>query len=276
MTVLEICINGSVDDLIYGKGTPAISWREKLALCCGIGNGMAYLHAKGILHRDLKPANILLGDKQIPKIADFGLSRRVDRQSVHALAEKTANIGTPVYMAPELISDNRASEYDGAKVDVFSFGVVMWAIFAQKKPYEKAAKSRGLNLWTLRDMVVSGSRPDMDDEGELDSAPTRAVKLMEQCWAGDPALRPTGFDEIRSRLEKIMLSMDNNSNGTHKSRSSNAMLSAAKVTNMMKVHRNRRGRGRGGAKAPVKEAQPRSSMNPMHNVLSRSNSRNSI
>jgi hypothetical protein len=56
-------------------------------------------------------------------------------------------------------------------------------------------------------MIMSGSRPDENECGELDSCPTRGVKLMRQCWAADPEARPSGFDEISKRLEEVHLSM---------------------------------------------------------------------
>jgi serine/threonine protein kinase len=196
----------------------------------------------------------------------------VNKHSLHALAEQTANIGTPVYMAPELITDTRIGGYDGAKVDVFSFGVMMWAIFARKKPYEMIAIQKGLNLWTLRDLVIDGMRPDIDDAGELDSAPTRAVKLMEQCWAAGASFRPSGFDEIRSRLEKVLESMDRPARARRSPHGSDGMLSAAKVTNMMRANRNKGRRGgnrrpREKGKGEVRAAAARLSLNPMHEVL---------
>ena len=56
-------------------------------------------------------------------------------------------------------------------------------------------------------MIVGGSRPSVDD-ALLDDAPTRAVRLMEQCWAQEPEDRPSGFDEIEKRLGAIVSSME--------------------------------------------------------------------
>jgi serine/threonine protein kinase len=134
MTVLELCANGSVEDHLFIEVEPQPSWQQKLELCRGIAKGMAYLHSKGIMHRDLKPANCLLDDRANPKIADFGNAKNAGDSNASFRAEQTTNIGTPVYMAPELMADNKVmTEYDGAMVDVYSFGILMWAVMSRTK-----------------------------------------------------------------------------------------------------------------------------------------------
>jgi serine/threonine protein kinase len=149
MTVLELCAHGSLDDYLFDKEIAYISWKKKLELCSGVAKGMAYLHAKGIMHRDLKTLNVLLDEKNVPKIADFGLSKHKDRGQNEVQSEQTANVGTPVYMAPELMTDEQVATCDISMVDVYAFGILMWAALTRTKPYDKVCKERRLNIWAL-------------------------------------------------------------------------------------------------------------------------------
>jgi serine/threonine protein kinase len=94
--------------------------------------GVAYLHSKGIVHRDLKLENILLADdtsKPVIKIADFGLSKIFSPQTT-----LTTLCGSPLYMAPELLTVDQKGDYSPA-VDVWSVGVVLFILLAGYSPF---------------------------------------------------------------------------------------------------------------------------------------------
>jgi serine/threonine protein kinase len=201
MTVIELCEGGALDGYIYDTATD-ISWGQKLVLLHQIAQGFTYLHSKGVMHRDLKPANVLLdGTRSSCKIADFGMAKKKTGDE-NPLAEQTANIGTPVYMAPELMVDSGQADYDGSLVDVYAFGILMWVVLTRTKVYEKVCRERKLNVWSLRDLILGGGRPDTGIEDALDHEPYSAcaVRLMKRCWSADPSARPSGFDEIQKLL----------------------------------------------------------------------------
>jgi serine/threonine protein kinase len=126
-------------------------------------------------------------------VTDFGTSKIIDLNKPKGI-ELTNNIGTPVFMAPELMADEgKSSSTAAAPLDVYSFGITMYTIFAQKHPYKEPAYAE-LSFWTLRTKIVSGIRPTV--EGALASAPYAAIDLMKRCWDSDPNARPASFRDI--------------------------------------------------------------------------------
>jgi len=119
----------SLKQAIYDHGmeikpTVVVDWATQIAL------GMNYLHTEApviIIHRDLKPANVLITSNNVLKISDFGLSRI--RQT--DMTDKMSSVGTFEYMPPEIIRNEPYNE----KVDVYSFGVLVWEMLTRKVPY---------------------------------------------------------------------------------------------------------------------------------------------
>ncbi|XP_039612718.1 calcium/calmodulin-dependent protein kinase kinase 1 isoform X2 [Polypterus senegalus] len=92
--------------------------------------GIEYLHYQKIIHRDIKPSNLLLGDDGHIKIADFGVSNQFEGSD--ALLSSTA--GTPAFMAPETLSDNRKS-FSGKALDIWAIGVTLFCFVFGKCPF---------------------------------------------------------------------------------------------------------------------------------------------
>ena len=90
--------------------------------------GVEYLHKLNIVHRDLKPENLLLDHNKNIKLVDFGLSNTYKKGETL----KTA-CGSPCYAAPEMIAGER---YHGSKVDVWSCGVILYAMVCGFLPFE--------------------------------------------------------------------------------------------------------------------------------------------
>ncbi|XP_008158148.2 receptor-interacting serine/threonine-protein kinase 1 isoform X1 [Eptesicus fuscus] len=160
--------------------------------------GMCYLHREGVIHKDLKPENILVDDNFHIKIADLGVAsfktwskltkeEHNEQRKADSLSKK--NGGTLYYMAPEHLNDINARPSE--KSDVYSFAIVLWAIFANKEPYENAICEQQLII-----CIKSGNRPHVDDIIEF--CPKEIISLMKQCWEADPGVRPTfpGIEEI--------------------------------------------------------------------------------
>lgn len=88
---------------------------------------IAHCHESGVCHRDLKPDNILINKNYDLKVIDFGLSKHIDK-NIRSLVSR---VGTPAYMAPEVILGNR---YD-LKCDIWSLGVLMYNLICGNVPF---------------------------------------------------------------------------------------------------------------------------------------------
>ncbi|XP_030212023.1 TRAF2 and NCK interacting kinase a isoform X6 [Gadus morhua] len=118
--VMEFCGAGSVTDLI--KNTKGSSLKEDWSayICREILRGLAHLHQHKVIHRDIKGQNVLLTENAEVKLVDFGVSAQLDR----TVGRRNTFIGTPYWMAPEVIAcdENPAATYD-FKSDLWSLGI---------------------------------------------------------------------------------------------------------------------------------------------------------
>jgi serine/threonine protein kinase len=127
--VTELCL-GALDVYTDGErkqqaalanGFPQLTTELLLNFILGTVAGLAFMHSKKVVHRDLKPANLFLGGDGRVRIGDLGLSRILNNDGAHTLMQQTAtaNVGSPAYMAPELLSmDSKQTQYSTA-IDMY-------------------------------------------------------------------------------------------------------------------------------------------------------------
>ncbi|KAJ7545326.1 hypothetical protein O6H91_09G115100 [Diphasiastrum complanatum] len=130
LLVYEYMPNGSLDKWLSGNDetSTTLNWQGRFEIAKGTARGLAYLHGEcreRIIHLDIKPQNILLDESFVPKIADFGLSKLVDRNQSMVY---TMMRGTPGYLAPEWL---HAAVTE--KTDVFSYGMVLLQLITGRK-----------------------------------------------------------------------------------------------------------------------------------------------
>ena len=106
--------------------------RESARLIETLARAMHFAHERGIIHRDLKPANVLLAEDGIPKIADFGLAKLLERED--ALTRQGEILGTPSYMAPEQVRG--ATDEITAATDVYSLGAILYETLTGRPPFK--------------------------------------------------------------------------------------------------------------------------------------------
>jgi len=126
LVVLELATGGELFEFLQHTG----SFEEAVARTYfhQLINGASYCHSQGVAHRDLKPENLLMDDRFVLKLADFGFAKVMD-----AGKNLYTQCGTPGYMAPEMFD---LHGYDAMKADVWACGVILFIMFAGFPPFQ--------------------------------------------------------------------------------------------------------------------------------------------
>ncbi|KAL8537975.1 hypothetical protein ACS0TY_000066 [Phlomoides rotata] len=216
--VYDFMPNGSLDKYIYKEDrVNSLDWQTKYEIAIGVARGIEYLH-RGcdiqILHFDIKPHNILLDDKFIPKISDFGLAKfySTDKKTVTLTAAR----GTIGYVAPELI--NRGFGRVSYKADVYSFGMLLIEMVCLKKDLMGNDKesSQYFPDWIYnrfdqgRDVEI-GEIGEINEDGDNDetSRITRKMTIVALwCIQMNPNDRPSmnkALEMLEGEVERLQI-----------------------------------------------------------------------
>jgi hypothetical protein len=128
---LEFIDGGSLAEKLRGGPLPPA---EAAGLVRALAEAVHLAHSRNVVHRDLKPANVLLTQTGTPKVADFGLARRLDDDS--GVTQAGAVVGTPSYMAPEQAA-GRGHEA-GPAADVWALGAILYECLTGRPPFRGA------------------------------------------------------------------------------------------------------------------------------------------
>ena len=158
-----------------------------------IADALAHAHNRGIVHRDLKSSNVMITPDGRAKVLDFGVAKWTaqtegETQSMAALTEAGRLVGTPAYMAPELLRGSAADP----RSDIWALGVVLYEMVAGQLPF------RGQSYADLCSAVLHESAPPLPE-----SSPAGLRTLVQKCLAKEPGQRYQYAVEIRAALGVI-------------------------------------------------------------------------
>ncbi|KRX65164.1 TBC1 domain family member 25 [Trichinella sp. T9] len=199
--VYQYMANGSLEDRLHNKSeNKLLTWMERLKILLGTCRGLNFLHTcsdQPVIHGDVKSANILLDQHLEPKIGDFGLCRVGKlRDGVDEHPFIVSHIkGTLAYLPPEFISKKLVS----SKLDVYSFGTVLFEVATGLRPYSANRCPKNLVCFMRHERFERGSVTHLIDQSLGENSPQANVgmKFFEQfvqdafcCTAVEPASRP--------------------------------------------------------------------------------------
>ncbi|HUQ93567.1 MAG TPA: protein kinase [Bryobacteraceae bacterium] len=208
VTVYEVGREGEIDfiamERISGQtlhnvaGGRPIALRKLTQIATQIADALAAAHEAGIVHRDLKPSNVMVNDRGIVKVLDFGLAKVVAAGPANgrdlSLAGQIA--GTAYYMSPEQAEGKPVD----ARSDIFTFGSVLYELLTGTRPFQRETLHETLTaISTAEPEPLRRLRPDI---------PAVLERIVEKCTRKQPFERWQSLSDVKLILQDLALDLD--------------------------------------------------------------------
>ena len=191
--VSEYIVGHTLNDnlRLYGK----YSVKEGTKIMLTLTKAVQYLHEKGIIHRDIKSQNVFYLQRKILKLTDFGIA--ITKDMVKNISKENAIVGSPHYLAPEVISDGIISELS----DIYALGVTYFELLTNQYPF-------------VGEDAIEVALSHVNNEPPLPSSineniPEEIENIMLKAIAKDPKDRYQSAKELALDLEKALNNEEN-------------------------------------------------------------------
>jgi len=198
--VMEYVAGKTLDQLIGRKG---LKLSETLKCAIQMADALAVAHAAGIVHRDLKPANVMVTEKGLVKVLDFGLAKLTEAAPGDELGEtlsgadqaprteEGAILGTVAYMSPEQAEGKKVD----ARSDIFSFGSLLYEVITGRRAFRGETK-----VSTLSAILKEEPKPP---SSVAEDVPRDLEKIVARCMRKDPGRRFQLMEDVKIALEEL-------------------------------------------------------------------------
>jgi Tol biopolymer transport system component/tRNA A-37 threonylcarbamoyl transferase component Bud32 len=194
--VMEYVEGQSLHNLISPRGLPL---QEAIAYARQIVDALAAAHASGIVHRDIKPANVMVTEKGLVKVLDFGLAKLTEAAGPASLdsttevmrTQRSVILGTAAYMSPEQASGKRVD----TRSDIFAVGVAFYEMLTGRRAFDRASVLATLGAVMYEEPAPLGTI--------VKAAPAELVRIVERCLRKDPDRRIQTMADLKVALEEL-------------------------------------------------------------------------
>ncbi len=183
----------NLHDLCTKQHPHVLAWDFLRPIFRDLCSALSYAHKEGVIHRDLKPANMLINDKGLLKLADFGIAVNL-RDKYQGATNRHLGWGTLTFMSPQQLDGLPASTSD----DIYSLGATLYELLTSTPPFcagDIEDQIRNAEPQSLADRLTELGIPN--------PVPAGLNGLIADCLAKDPQQRPITAGDVERRLESI-------------------------------------------------------------------------
>lgn len=181
--VMELVEGRPLSDILAGGHT--LAWDDLAPILIQIAGGLSVCHEANVIHRDVKPSNILVSDKGVAKLTDFGISLA---PRAEALTAAGMVMGTAQYLPPEQAMGEKAS----AQGDIYALGIIAYEALAGKRPFTGS---------TQVDVAMAHVKNPVPPLPE--NIDTQVADLVYQMLDKNPHMRPASAKELVDKIKTL-------------------------------------------------------------------------